>query len=129
MLEGAKLYCTGARLAVLEALSESSHPLSQDEIAAQLQEEHHDKATIYRALEAFLKAGLVHRAFVHQRKWHFELAANCTEHQCHPHFTCTSCGRTSCLLGMSVPLVNKVRQGYIVHRQQTRFEGLCPDCA
>lgn len=128
-LAEASLRRTRPRLAVVGALIEAHRPLSQEEIAEALGGAAPNKVTIYRALEALLEAGLVHRAFVRHRTWRFELADNCSERQCHPHFTCTSCGRTSCLMELRAPLVARRYSGYQIRRQRIELEGLCPTCA
>ena len=128
-LTAANLYCTAGRVAVLRALLRADKPLRQDQIAKRLGKKRFDKVTIYRTLESLLKVGLVHKAFMAERAWHFELAHNCSETQCHPHFTCTNCGSTHCLTGMSLPMARSPHKGFHIHRQQTRLEGLCPACA
>ena len=129
MLKEAKLYCTEARIAILQTLLEAARPLRQDQIARQLAHRDLNKVTIYRTLESLVAVGLVHRAFTQGRAWHFELADHCTERQCHPHFTCTNCGVTHCLTEASVPIVRIARKGFVISRQQVRLEGLCPACA
>jgi len=129
MLKTARLYCTESRLTILEVLAKAGKPLSQDQIARQSGEKHFDKVTIYRTLESLLRVGLVHKAFMEKRACYFELAHNCTEHQCHPHLTCSSCGDTHCLTQISLPMAKSPHQGFVIHRQQVRLEGLCPRCA
>jgi Fur family ferric uptake transcriptional regulator len=129
MLKAAELYRTQGRVAILKVLMKAGKPLSQEQIAKRSEKKQIDKVTIYRTLESLLKVGLVHKAFIAERAWHFELAHNCTESQCHPHFTCTSCGSTHCLKGMSLPMAKSPHNGFIIHRQQVRLEGLCPACA
>jgi Fur family ferric uptake transcriptional regulator len=129
MLKAAKLYCTKGRVAILKVLMKTDKPLSQEQISRRLGEKHFDKVTIYRTLESLLKVGLVHKAFMDKRACHFELANNCTESQCHPHFTCTSCGKTHCLMEISLPMAKSPHKGFVIHRQQVRLEGLCPACA
>jgi len=128
MLKTAKLYCTAGRVAILKVLMKAGKPLSQDQIAQRSGKNRFDKVTIYRTLESLLSVGLVHRVFTDKRAWHFELAHNCTESQCHPHFTCTSCGDTHCLTGVSLPMAKSPHKGFVIHRQQVRLEGLCPEC-
>jgi Fe2+ or Zn2+ uptake regulation protein len=119
---------TGPRAAILSVLLKSHKPLTQGQIAANLADAVPNKVTIYRTLESFCKAGLVHKAFMHKRAWHFELADKCTESQCHPHFTCEKCGVTQCLTKLSVSIVEGLKKGFVIHRQQVRLEGLCPRC-
>jgi Fe2+ or Zn2+ uptake regulation protein len=129
MLKDAKLYCTEARVAILQILMKAVRPLPQDQIARQLTKRKLNKVTVYRTLESLTEAGIVHRAFLHNRAWHFELAHHCTEKQCHPHFTCTNCGVTRCLTDTLVPMARIPHKGFVIHRQQVRLEGLCPACA
>ena len=129
MLRAAKLYCTRGRVAILKVLLKAPKPLSQEQIAQRSSIKRFDKVTIYRTLSSLLKVGLVHKAFMAKRAWHFELAHNCTESQCHPHFTCTNCGDTHCLTEISLPMAKSPHKGFFIHRQQVRLEGLCPACA
>ena len=128
-LRKAGLYCTEARIAILTVLMQAANPLRQDRIAEQLTGRALNKVTVYRTLESLVAAGLVHRAFMHDRAWHFEMADHCTEKQCHPHFTCTICGVTHCLTEISVPMARIPNKGFVINRQQVRLEGLCPACA
>ena len=129
MLKVAKLYCTKCRVAILKVLAKADKPLNQDQIARKLGKNRLNKVTIYRTLESFCQAGLVHKAFIDKRAEYFELSDRCGEIQCHPHFTCKSCGVTNCLVGLSVPVVKGLKKGFVIHRQQIRLEGLCPACA
>jgi len=129
VLKQAKLYCTKCRLAILNVLAKADKPLSQGQIAERLGKNRLNKVTIYRTLESFCQAGLVHKAFIDKRAVHFELANRCSEIRCHPHFTCKNCGVTNCLVGVSIPIARGLKKGFIVHRQQVRLEGLCPRCA
>jgi Fe2+ or Zn2+ uptake regulation protein len=129
MLKEARLYCTEARVAILRVLMEAASPLRQDQIGNRLESRTLNKVTVYRTLDSLVEAGLVHRAFMQNRAWHFELADHCSEKQCHPHFTCTSCGVTRCMTDISLPMARIPQEGFIINRQQVRLEGLCPACA
>ena len=125
-LKQAKLHSTKNRAAILTLLANEDKPLSQDQIAGRLGRDCPNKVTIYRTLESLCRAGLVHKAFVHKRAEHFELADRCTDAQCHPHFTCTSCGDMHCLTGISLPMARSPYKGFIIGRQRIQLEGLCP---
>lgn len=127
-LKAAKLYRTKGRVAILKVLAGAARPLSRKQIAQRLGKKQFDKVTIYRTLASLLKVGLVHQAFMAKRAWHFELAHKCSERQCHPHFTCTSCGSTYCLTEMSLPMAKSPYRGFIIRHQQVRLKGLCPEC-
>ena len=128
MLKAAKLYCTECRVAILKVLLKADEPLRQDQFAQRLGKNRLNKVTIYRTLEAFCRAELVHRAFLRKRAGYFELANRCGPIRCHPHFTCQNCGETHCLIGLSVPVVKGLKKGFIIRRQQVWLEGLCPAC-
>ncbi len=128
LLKGASLRRTGPRMAVLSALLKAKRPITQEEIAAKTGANGPDKVTIYRILEILIDAGLVHKVYLSERAQHFELADNCTESQCHPHFTCSSCGQTFCMTDLSLPLAKSPHRGFKIEHQQVRLEGLCPEC-
>ena len=128
ILEAASLRRTEPRMAVLSALLKASRPMSQEQIAAKICGGA-DKVTIYRTLESFINSGIVHKAYFEKRSWHYELSDRCTEKQCHPHFTCSSCGQTFCMIDLSLPLAKSPHKGFKIEHQQVRLEGLCPECA
>jgi len=128
LLRSTGLRRTGPRIAVLGALLKAQKPVTQDQIAAKLMPDAPNKVTIYRILESFLVAGLTHKAFLRKRIWHFELAHNCSENQCHPHFTCSDCGKTHCLTELSLPMAHSPHKGFVIQHQRVQLEGLCPQC-
>ena len=128
MLTSAGLRSTRGRIEILQVLQRAKSPLNEEEIQAQIQH-NLDRTTVYRTLESFITAALVHRCFVRKRAWHYELAHDCRPTQCHPHFTCTNCAQTHCLKDVFLPLADDVPEGFVIKRQQVRIEGLCPDCS
>lgn len=129
MLRRAGLRRTRQRARILEVLSDSGRPVSREEIAQAMGSAPPNKVTIYRVLERLAEKGLVHRAFVRERTWYFELADRCTDEQCHPHFTCTDCGDMHCLPETSLPLAKSPRAGFVISHQRVQLEGLCPKCS
>ena len=129
LLVAAQIRCTNQRMAVLGVLIKAGRPMTQEQISTRLGVGAPNKVTVYRILAGFMVAGFVHKAFLSRRTWHFELADRCTENQCHPHFTCTSCGDTHCLSEMSFPMARSHQKGFIIDRQRVQLEGLCPACS
>ncbi len=128
LLCSAKMKRTVPRRTILEVLLNAKRPKSADEIITAMSKRSANKVTVYRVLESMVGAGLVHRVFIHKRAEHFELADRCTEAQCHPHFTCVSCGAINCMAEVSMPIAKGLEKGFIIHRQQVHLEGLCPRC-
>ena len=129
LLSRAGLKKTRQRMDVLKVLVNAKRPLTAEQIGYRLGKEAPNRVTIYRTIETFAESGLVHRAYIHDRSRYYELGEHCTDLQCHPHFTCTKCGSTRCMPGSTVGMVKGLGQGFVVHRQQVRIEGLCPRCA
>ncbi len=122
------LRVTAPRIAILAVMLNAGCPITESTIAASLAPTAPDKTTIYRTLMSLVEVDLVHKAFVQQRQWHFELAHHCTTHQCHPHFTCIQCQQTECLHGVAAPLI-QLPKGLTMTRQQIRIEGICVNCS
>jgi len=129
ILKSVNLNHTKAQVLIMEQLLRVNRPLSSEELAEQLGYNSPDKTTIYRIMKRFCSKNLVHKAYVRGRLAKYELAHNCTDKQCHPHFTCINCGETFCLKDRFVPLIKGLKKGFIVHRQQVRIEGLCSSCS
>jgi Fur family ferric uptake transcriptional regulator len=127
LLRSADLRLTEPRAAILNVLLETDAPLTQEQIAERIGTAAPNKTTIYRTLVCLVEKGLVHKAFLEERTWHFELAHHCGKHQCHPHFTCSTCQQTQCLPEVPMPLV-ELPEGYTMQRQQVRVEGICSNC-
>lgn len=128
LLESANLRRTAPRINILSILLGAAGTLTAEEIAVKLGRAAPNKVTIYRVLENFIEAGLVHKVFVRKKNWHFELSRNCTQRQCHPHFTCTDCDKTYCLTEMTFPMAKSPYPGFVIHRQRVQLEGLCQKC-
>jgi Fur family transcriptional regulator, ferric uptake regulator len=128
MLTAAGLRKTRPRVAVLQAFLSAGVPLSCDQIAERIGPDSPNRVTVYRTIESLVAAGVVHQAYLQDRTWMYELGHHCTEHQCHPHFTCTRCGNTSCLPGVEVPMPTGPVKGYRISHQRVQWEGVCPVC-
>lgn len=129
ILKAKNLNCTSAQIAVLDILFAAERPISREDLLEKLGGRCPDKVTAYRILEKFCQVGLVHKAYLENKAQHYELAHNCGEKQCHPHFICNGCGLTFCLTDSSLPLVKGLKKGFVLQRQQVRVEGLCPKCS
>ena len=119
---------TPRRVRLLALLMREQRPMSHQDIHDAVGPDRINRVSVYRALEAFVESGLVHRAFVDDRTWLYESADRCADDHCHPHFTCRSCGRITCLVHVVVPVMKHIGAGYVAERQQVHITGLCPGC-
>lgn len=123
------LHATRGRMKLLSILRAARRPLTHTEVLRRLRSARLNRVSVYRALDAFVEAGLVHRAFVDGRTWAFETPERCDERRCHPHFTCRKCGTVACMPRVRVPFARGLPKGYIAQRQKVHIEGLCPSCS
>jgi len=129
LLRSRGLRPTRGRLRLLSLLRAARRPLSHGEILRRMRGQAMDRVSVYRALQAFVRAGLLHRAYLDERTWTFETPDRCGPDRCHPHFTCRRCEKVTCLTQVHVPLVTGLPRGWIAERQKVHIEGLCPACA
>jgi Fur family ferric uptake transcriptional regulator len=118
---------TKGRMEVLGLFFKAGRPLAQSQIMDMLRLKL-DRASVYRILNAFTGAGIIHMAYVDGRHRVYELPDNCGGMNCHPHFSCRSCGVTTCLANLKVSFKGALGKGFVVERQKVLIEGLCPAC-
>ncbi len=123
------LKATKGRVEVLELFSRAGRPLAQKEIMEMLRLKL-DRASVYRILNAFTEAGILHMAYVDRRSRVYELPGKCgaQKNACHPHFSCRNCGMTACLENFKVYYKGALGKGFVAERQKVLIEGLCPAC-
>lgn len=91
-----------------------------------------DKVTIYRALDAFEKTGLIHRVPDKSNLTRYALCqTTCDEHgheHNHAHFICGTCNETFCIDDIKLPEI-KNTNGFRIKSSKLTLEGDCPDCS
>ena len=119
---------TRTRVAVIEALQASPHPLSHDEIGATLASAGiaHDRVTLYRALDWLVEQGIAQRIAGGERAWRFEIRSD-GGHR-HAHFHCDRCGQILCLEDVPASPDPALPAGFELARSELVFHGACADC-
>ena len=128
ILHNVGLKNTPGRAVLLDLLVRNETPLTQDEISVKLADSGLNRVSIYRALDSFLQAGLVHRIEAGDRVWKFAFCGCGEQGHCHPHFVCRSCGKVECMQNMKLPHIPVEKNGYIIEGQEFYLKGLCPRC-
>ncbi len=133
ILSKAGLKKTPGRLALIRLLLEAQGPLTHHEMHDNLEGIEINPVSIYRSLDAFVQAGIVHRVETGDRSSRFALCGCGTHEQghghCHPHFICNSCGRTECLIDQKMPELAATKPGYKVETKEIYLRGLCSRCS
>jgi Fur family transcriptional regulator, ferric uptake regulator len=138
VLAGVGLRRTGRRLGLLRALLAAPAPLSPDELFLRARPSGVDRVTVYRTLETFLEAGIVHRIEAGGAR-RFAVCGRIHRGHCHPHFTCRVCGTVECMTDVALPRLlqgsgglarlGKQRRAYVVEEQEVYVRGVCARCA
>ena len=119
---------TANRIVIARALAAAGRPMSMTELETLL--ETIDKSNVFRTLQAFREAHLVHVLDDTGDGVRYEL---CHSHHddedddLHVHFYCEKCHRTFCLEDIPVPPVS-VQGGFAVQTVNYLLKGVCPDC-
>ena len=119
---------TANRIVIARTLAAAGRPMSMTELETEL--ETIDKSNVFRTLQAFREAHLVHVIEDGAGGVKYELchshSANADE-DAHAHFHCEVCGRTLCLDHVPVPMI-RLPEGYEAHSVNYLIKGVCPDC-
>jgi Fur family ferric uptake transcriptional regulator len=121
------LRATKGRMEVLQLFFEAGRPLVHKQISEMLRLKL-DRASVYRILNAFMQAGILHQAYVDGTSRVYELPDKCEGTNCHPHFSCRRCGVTTCLDNLKVNYSGSLAKGFIAEKKKVLIEGLCPKC-
>ena len=128
MLRQKRLKVTSARLAVLEVLANSRHPLTHAEVQAVLKDQVIDPSSIFRNLHDLAEVGLVNRTELGDHVWRFELVQD-NHAGSHPHFVCEDCGSVTCLPEAALELDAQRKVEGVGTISQVLLKGQCEDCA
>ncbi|MGL4344392.1 MAG: Fur family transcriptional regulator [Cellulosilyticaceae bacterium] len=128
ILRQQKLKVTPQRLAIYHMLSHTTAHPSAEMIYNSLHETHPTMslATVYKTLDALVKASLIQQINVGEDSFRYDANANS-----HPHIICTDCHR---VFDMALDAVADLREkvshttNFILSHEQLYFYGICPEC-
>lgn len=126
-LRSAGLKATSERTSLLMALASSPKPASSKDLLESVTGM--DRTTVYRNLEAFVRAGLARKIDVGHRHAHFEASSG----EEHHHLICTSCGKIEDVLLCPDPAATKEllsKSSFsAIASHSLEFRGTCKACA
>lgn len=124
------LRVTALRLELIGLLHASDRALTQQELEARTTVAA-DRVSIFRSLDAFEKAGLVHRVLDASGTGRYApCTGGCAQGahvDTHAHFHCVRCEGVFCLAAVTVPKVELPR-GFRPQRSHLDVEGVCKAC-
>jgi Fur family transcriptional regulator, ferric uptake regulator len=124
------LKVTPMRIKVLELMQHE--PIAYSHAALETALEKVDRITLYRTLNDFEEAGLVHKVIDTAGTTRFALCKdNCSgAHHTdnHVHFDCQRCHKMYCLEKVVTPVV-KIPRGFRAEQMNIVVQGVCADCS
>ena len=115
---------------MLQYFMDTNNALSQVDLEERFKQ--YDRVTLYRTLQSFLDAGLLHRIPNMSGIATYGLCQDsCTSERHfdnHIHFKCNTCGQIECLDDKQVPHVS-VPEGYTKISVNLIVDGVCAACA
>lgn len=124
------LKATPSRIDILNLFNCECSPLSVEDVLLALKgKKRPDRATVYRILDSFVKAGILKDVHFNDGVVRFEKALG---HSHHHHAVCTTCG-TTCEVedsGMekAIEKVSKKIKGFSLNEHSLEFFGTCDKC-
>lgn len=122
---------TESRLSILEMFLDAPGALTHADVE-KASEERFDRVTIYRTLQTFVDKGIIHQVPTTNNSilyalCHRDCALAGNQDDNHVHFICNNCGNTSCLDGITVPMV-KLPEGFSFASASMNVNGICAAC-
>ncbi|MBN2764960.1 MAG: transcriptional repressor [Paludibacteraceae bacterium] len=123
---------TAGRLAIINALQESTCPLSENEIK-ELMLESYDRITFYRNIQTLTAVGIIHKIVVDNTLIRYGLNCCETVHEhsahrnTHAHFYCEQCHSVVCLQEVKIPEFC-LPEGFISADSDIIIKGKCEKC-
>lgn len=121
---------TAFRKELLAIFYDSRSSITTDEIK-KIVGTTNDRVTVYRALDAFEKTGLIHKVPDKNNLTRYALChTECSAHEHvhnHAHFVCNDCDQTFCIDEIEIPEI-KDSKGFVIKSSKLTLEGSCPDC-
>ena len=118
---------TAVRIIVWEKAASLTEPFTLADMERWLC--HSDRSSIFRALRLFAEHSLLHIIDDGSGQQKYCVCRCDTPHHVnHLHFTCTQCGKTTCLTGYTIPPVT-LPHGYLMQEAEYIIKGVCPLCS
>jgi Fur family transcriptional regulator, ferric uptake regulator len=121
---------THTREQIVAAFLRNQVALSHGDIENAMLDDY-DRVTIYRTLKTFVEKGILHRIPDDGGGVKYALCSDACggeyHRHDHVHFKCETCGDTTCIDGLEVPIV-ALPLGYKKTEVNYLVQGVCPKC-
>lgn len=130
ILELHKLRSTPCRVNVIAYFLKHDFAIAHADLESELKS-YFDRVTLYRTLKSFLDKGLIHKVIDNEGSPKYALCShNCSTHNHahnHVHFKCNTCGHTTCLEHIFIPIPS-LPKNYTISETNLLVTGICDKC-
>ncbi len=128
LIKSKGLRITPARIAVLQVLESSPHPIDIPALLKGVERKKilADQATIYRIIEHFIQKNLIKRIQFNEKKFYYE--AKLYDHH---HAICEKCHKVEDILRCSIDRIEREIEkntGFRVKSHSLEYFGICKNC-
>lgn len=130
LLKNSNVRMTPARQEVLNLLLKKNRPLSHQEMLSSKKLQEMDRVTLYRTLEALLKAKMIHQIIGADGVTRYCVNKSSSAEKCsgnHIHFHCSKCNQMMCLPDQPLPWITPPKGSTVFHKQLVVY-GICEKC-
>jgi Fur family ferric uptake transcriptional regulator len=129
VLDKHQLRKTDTRLHVLSIFYTHEHAIAHSHLEKELGNTY-DRVTLYRTLNTFEEAGIIHQVPSNGEARFALCHAHCNHQQHqdqHLHFNCSHCRQTFCLVDVKLPTINDLYD-YEIQSITITATGICKKC-
>jgi Fur family transcriptional regulator, ferric uptake regulator len=121
-----RLKRTSCREGIINAIIESGHALSENEIRDKL-EGNYDRTTFYRSFKTLEENQILHKIVVDNQMVKYAIDRMQSRNEAHAHFYCQACECVLCMESVKLPMPELPR-GYVPKTIELIIKGLCSKC-
>ena len=117
---------TSCRQSIIDAISQSGHAISEEEIKQKV-EATYDRTTFYRSLKTLIEKKIIHKIVVDNQVVKYALTEGKSIGKDHIHFYCNQCETVMCMPETMIKIPN-LPEGYRHLESELVIKGFCKKC-
>jgi len=117
---------TSCREEIINAIVESSTPLSEEEVNTAITG-NFDRTTFYCTFKTPLTNGIIHKIVIVNTLVKYAITEKQKQTKQHAHFYCLNCNKVFCIPEVSLKYT-RLPEGYKAKQEELLEEGFCPNC-
>lgn len=120
------LVCTSCREEIMQVITSSATPLSEDEIKSSIHG-NFDRTTFYRTFKTLIAKGIIHKIVIDNTLIKYALSQEQNIEKQHAHFYCIACKKVFCLPQVKWEY-SQLPNTFEVTETELLIKGYCENC-